>query len=112
YSRRIGLEGGRSVPIDGGGRLTGRLGRYSLGLLNIQSGGEDLPAVAATNFSVVRIKRDLLRRSSVGLMATGRREGNGGADTTLAYGVDGTFAFYSSLAINTYWARTDTEGLT
>ena len=44
-------------------------------------------------FSVVRIKRDLLRRSSVSLMATGRREANGGAGNHLAYGVDGAFAF-------------------
>ena len=122
YSRRIGLEGGRTVPIDAGGRVTGRVGRYSLGLLNIQTGGEDSPAIPSTNFSVVRLKRDLLRRSSVGLMATGRRDGNGpgrrslgeggGAGDNVAYGVDGTFAFFSNLAINTYWARTDTKGLT
>ena len=40
YSRRIGLERGRAVPIDGGGRLTGRVGRYSLGLLTIRSGDD------------------------------------------------------------------------
>jgi hypothetical protein len=112
YSRRIGLEGGRTVPIDGGGRLTGRVGRYTLGLLNIQTGGKESPAIPSTNFSVVRLKRDVLGRSSVGLMATGRREGRGGAGDNLAYGVDGTFAFFSNLAINTYWARTDTKGLT
>ncbi len=28
-----------------------------------------------------------------------------------SYGVDGTFAFYENLQINTYWARTETEGL-
>jgi hypothetical protein len=112
YSRRIGLEGGATVPIDAGGRVTGRVGRYSLGLLNIQTGSEDSPAIPSTNFSVMRLKRDVLRRSSVGLMATGRREGNGSAGNNLAYGVDGTFAFFSNLAINTYWARTDTKGLT
>jgi hypothetical protein len=111
YSRRIGLEGGRTVAIDGGGRVTGRVGGYSLGLLNIQTAGEDSPAVPSTNFSVVRLKRDFLRRSSVGMMATGRREGNASAGNNLAYGVDGTFAFFSSLAINTYWARTETKGL-
>jgi hypothetical protein len=35
YSRRIGLNGARPVPIGGGGRLTGRAGRYSIGLLDI-----------------------------------------------------------------------------
>ena len=110
YSRRIGLEGGRSVPIDGGGRVTGRVGPFTVGLLNIQSAG-DTAGAPATNFSVVRVKRDLLRRSSIGLMMTGRRESDGGAGDNLAYGVDGTFAFFSALAINTYWARTDTKGL-
>jgi hypothetical protein len=64
YSRRIGLERGHAVPIDGGGRLTGRAGRYSLGLLTIQSGEDDAAQAPATNFSVVRVRRDDMRRSS------------------------------------------------
>ena len=35
YSRRIGLEDGREVPVDVGGRLTGRIGAFSVGALNI-----------------------------------------------------------------------------
>ena len=111
YSRRIGLEGGRPVPIDVGGRLTGRVGRYSLGLLNIQTGDEPAVAARSTNFSVVRVRRDILRRSSVGLLFTGRREGQGGPDNS-AYGVDATLAFFENLAINSYWARTATDGVT
>jgi hypothetical protein len=110
YSRRIGLEGDRTTPIDGGGRLTGRFGRYSLGLLNIQSGEDESARVRPANFSVVRLKRDILRRSSLGLMLTGRNNAGGSAGDSLAYGVDGTFSFLTSLAINTYWARTDSEG--
>ena len=34
YSRRIGLVEGQQIPIIGGGRLTGRIGQYSLGVLN------------------------------------------------------------------------------
>ena len=111
YSRRVGLEGGRAIPIDGGGRLTGRVGRYSLGVLNIRSDDDEAAQVRATSFSVVRLKRDILRRSSVGLLLTGR---NGAGNTTpdnLAYGVDGMFAFFTDLTINTYWARTDTTGV-
>ncbi len=72
YSRRIGLDEGRAVPIRAGGRVTGRAGRYSLGLLNIQTGDEPATGAGAANFSVARIKRDILRRSSVGLLFTGR----------------------------------------
>ena len=118
YSRRVGLEGGRAVPIDGGGRLTGRVGRYSLGVLNIQSGEDGLAHAPATNVSVVRVKRDILRRSSVGLMATGRNAGSGlgvaaspaAASDNVAYGVDGTFGFFANLAVNTYWAKTNSPG--
>ena len=110
YSRRIGLQGGRSVPIRTGGRLTGRLGRFSLGALSIRTDEEAVSGAQPTNFAVVRVKRDLLRRSSVGLIMTGRSVRQVGERPNYAYGIDGTFAFFNDLAINTYWARTDTAG--
>ena len=110
HSRRIGLEESTVVPIDVGGRLTGRVGRYSIGVLNINTGGEDATSAQATNFSVVRLKRDVLRRSSVGVMFTGRSQTLGDEGRSLAYGLDGTFAFFDNLAINTYWAQTDARG--
>jgi uncharacterized protein DUF5916 len=111
YSRRIGLSGGRAAPIDAGGRLTGRIGHFTLGLLNIQSDDAPLADSRATNFSVVRLKRDILRRSSVGVIYTGRSVGQGGISRNDAYGLDGTFAFFDNLAFNTYWAQTRTPGL-
>ena len=111
YSRRIGLHRGRAVPIEGGARLTGRTGRYSLGLLNIQSDDEPLSGALATNFGVVRVKRDILRRSSVGMIYTRRSISPNGAGRNEAYGVDGTFAFFDDLTFNTYWAETSTPGL-
>jgi hypothetical protein len=116
YSRRIGLnqvvEGGRVavVPILGGGRLTGRVGRFSIGALDIQTDDEPLSGSQPTNFSVVRVKRDVLRRSSIGAMYTGRSIGPAGGPRNDAYGVDATFAFFDNLAFNTYWAQTPTSG--
>jgi hypothetical protein len=112
YSRRIGLYGDQQVPLNVGGRLTGRAGAYSIGVLNIQTGDktEELGA-PATNFSVFRVKRDVLRRSSIGLLFTNRSESVIGTGANRAYGVDGTFAFFENLQINTYWAATDTDGL-
>ncbi|HEU4689328.1 MAG TPA: DUF5916 domain-containing protein [Vicinamibacterales bacterium] len=107
YSRRIGFDRGRQVPIDAGGRVTGRVGRYSLGMLNI--GSSEQGPTPATNFSVMRVKRDILRRSSVGLIFTGRNNIEGGTASNQAYGVDGTFAFFANLTINTYWAQTKTD---
>ena len=110
YSRRIGLDAatGREIPIDAGGRMTGRVGPFSVGLLNIQTGDAPEAAAQATNFSVVRLKRDLLRRSSVGAIFTRRSVSSRGPGAGETYGVDGTFAFYDALSINTYWARTRT----
>ena len=104
YSRRIGLSGGQEVPIDVGGRLTGRLGTFSLGLLHIETGEAPATGTPATGFSVVRVRRDLLRRSSVGVLVTERAPTGAGSRET--YGVDGLFAFYDNLQINTYWATT------
>jgi hypothetical protein len=110
YSRRIGLDGGTAVPIRVGGRVTGRVGRYSLGVLNIQT--DDVsPSGLATNFSVLRLKRDILRRSSVGLLLTGRSVDLRGGGANLTYGLDGTFGFFDNLTVNTYWARTRTDGV-
>jgi uncharacterized protein DUF5916/cellulose/xylan binding protein with CBM9 domain len=111
YSRRIGLNEGYQVPLNAGGRLTGRAGKYSVGLLNIQTGEERQTNARDTNFSVIRLKRDVLRRSSVGLLFTNRTKSTVGTGGNQSYGVDGTFAFYENLQINTYWARTETDGL-
>jgi hypothetical protein len=109
YSRRIGLNEGREVPIDGGGRLTGRAGRYSIGAINIQSADEAQSGARATNFTVARVKRDILGRSSVGAIVTNRSVSAVGAGRNLAYGLDGSFIFFKNLQINTYWARTASD---
>jgi hypothetical protein len=111
YSRRIGLHEGRQVPLKVGGKVTGRAGRYSLGLLNIQTGEDERTGARDTNFSVIRVRRDVLRRSSIGLLFTNRSVSTIGSGGNRAYGIDGTFAFFQNLQINTYWARTDSGGL-
>ena len=37
YSRRIGLAGSRAIPIIAGGRLSGKVGPWSVGALSIES---------------------------------------------------------------------------
>jgi hypothetical protein len=110
YSRRIGLNAGRQIPLDAGGRLTGRIGRYTVGVLNIQADDEPQSSTRATNFTVVRLKRDVLRRSSIGLLATNRSISVNEEGANRAYGLDANFNFFENLQINTYWAQTHTEG--
>ena len=117
FSRRIGLDAtGRTVPILGGGRLTGKVGDFSVGAINIQtddvSTGAASPAGAAgTNFSVLRIKRDILRRSRVGAMFTNRSVSLNGDGANQAYGLDGSFSFYDNVNLYGYYAQTRTPGL-
>ena len=111
YSREIGLDRGREVPMDVGGRLTGRIGKYSVGLMSIRTG--EVPGIGtrSTNFTVARVRRDILRRSNVGLLFTGRSVSKSGRGSSETYGADGVFSFYDNLDINTYWAKTSVPGL-
>ena len=107
---QCGLNAGRTVPIHGGGRLTGKVGPYSIGLLDVQTGTESTTNTRSTNFSVVRVKRDVLRRSAIGAIFTGRSVSAKGLGAGYTYGVDGVFSFYDNLNFNTFWAKTDTLG--
>ena len=107
YARRPGSSEGREVPMEAGGRLTGRVGDFSVGIMNVQAGSEPVTDTVPTNFSIVRLKRDLLRKSSVGAIFTRRSVSRLGAGSSATYGVDGAFAFHDTVSINTYWAQTD-----
>ncbi len=107
YSRKIGLERGRVVPIVGGARVTGKVGPFDVGALNIHAGDEVVSASEPTNFTVVRLRRDVLRRSSIGGMFTNRSVSRvAPGQASQAYGVDGTFAFFENVSLISYFART------
>jgi len=110
FSRQIGLSEGQKVPILAGGRLTGRAGRYTVGALNIETEAAPRAGAAATNFSVVRLRRDILRRSAVGLLSTHRSPQLAGHDSNQMFGVDAALAFFENLTINSYYARSRTPG--
>ncbi len=111
YSRRIGLESGHLVPIGAGGRVTGRAGPYTIGLIDIQTRGVDGFGVPSTNFGVARVRRDILRRSAIGAILTGRSADALDTGSSATYGLDATFGFFANLTINSYWARTTNPGL-
>jgi hypothetical protein len=111
FSRRIGLHEDGTVPILAGARLTGKTGPYSIGLLDIETRAVSSFGVPATNFGVVRMKRDVLRQSSIGVMFTNRSAAVDGGGAAQTYGIDGGFSFFRNLSINTYWAQTKTPGV-
>ena len=111
FSRRIGLDDGLEVPIRAGARLTGRQGRYTIGLLNMQTRGVSAAGIEPTNFAVVRVKRDILRRSSIGFIATHRNNSFEYDGSNSLLGVDAAFTFHENLNINAYYSKTQTASL-
>mgnify|MGYP001173578051 FL=1 len=110
FSRRIGLQGSSVVPIVAGGRVTGKVGAFDVGALNIQTDDERLSGAETTNFTVLRIKRDILRRSTVGGIFTNRSVSLVGDGSSQVYGVDGRFAFFDDVNLLGYAARASTPG--
>jgi len=68
FSRRIGLLAGQEVPILFGAKLTGKVGRTDVGLLDVRT--RDSSAAPAKNFFVGRVKQNILRQSYVGAIFT------------------------------------------
>ncbi|MDA0328469.1 MAG: DUF5916 domain-containing protein [Gemmatimonadetes bacterium] len=112
YSRQIGLQSGVAVPILGGGRVTGKVGSFDVGLVNIQTDDAQSVGAESTNFSVVRVNRSLFARSRVGVLLENRSKSVVSSGSNQAWGVDGFFGFTEELDVLAYYAETRTEGLT
>jgi len=117
FSRRIGIaESGFPVPILWGARLTGRAGDWSVGLLDAttqalgqnRSGGV-LGGIPEDNWGVVRVKRNIGERSSVGMIFTSRVENGGGENQVL--GLDANLNPLPELNINTFYAVSHDPGV-
>jgi hypothetical protein len=75
FSRTIGLsDNGTPIPIVAGARLTGKEGRSSIALLNMQTEREQRVSgsLPGENFTVLRYGREFLRNSTAGLSTSAR----------------------------------------
>ena len=70
FSRRIGLVQGNPVPVRGGARLNGQVGRYEVGFQQIRTGSSG--RTPAEDFTVARVKANVLSESTVGAIYTRR----------------------------------------
>lgn len=111
FSRRIGLaEDGSQVDIIAGAKLTGRLGRVTLGVFDVQTAAHQ--GVDAKNLLVARTAVQVLDESSVGLLVT-----NGEPRANVSnHTVGADFNYRNShlpggrtLAAHTYAILTDSE---
>ena len=103
YSRNIGIADGEPTRIYGGARLTGRLGKWDMGFLDMQTAGhEETPG---ENFGVLRMRRQVINQNSyVGGIMTSRIGMDG--YTNIAYGVDGIFRLFGDDYLNLKWSQT------
>ena len=109
FSRRIGLSnGGEAVPILGGARLTGSVGRNDIAIMDVQT--EAAFGREAENFLVARYSRNVLDRSRVGAIFVNREE-TGGSRYNRTYGLDMLAAPVRDVTVSGFLARTATPGL-
>ena len=107
HSRRIGLSDNREeIPIWGGVKLTGNQGPLEVGVLNMQTRSEGEGATPGQNFSVVRLKANILERAYIGAMFTRNTAGLEGSENRAA-GVDANFTFFQNLNLRGFLAKTD-----
>ncbi len=114
FSRRIGLENGQEVPIDGGLRLSGKTGRTNMGLLYMRTDDVGEMGTPENEFAVVRISRDVAENSSIGMIVTSREATGpltGDDDDGHTFGVDGRWAISPKSELKGFVAKTDTPGV-
>lgn len=144
YSRRVGRAPQRAVsaPADGfadqpsnstilgAGKLTGRVGKYSIGALHAVTGREyarvasgphleisETPVEPLSNYSVFRVNREFDNQSRVGVMATGLHRS---LPSELAFlpssavsgGVDADIRLGQRYSINGFLAGSSVQGST
>ncbi len=87
-----------------GSRLTGRVGGWSVGALNIQQREQRISP--STNFTALRARRDILANSDVGVMFL-NKDPQGG-DYNRGFGADANFRFFRDLTMNFAGAKSAT----
>jgi hypothetical protein len=71
FSRRIGIQDGTQIPIIGGARAYGLVGNTNVGFMSMQT--KDSDGYESENFTVGRVKQNILGRSYVGGILTSRQ---------------------------------------
>jgi hypothetical protein len=118
YSRRIGLsDDGDPIRIYGGARIVGRVGKWDLALLDMQTAPlrkknvdgiyEDI--LPSENFGVLRFRRQIINENSyIGAGFTSRLGING--NYNIGYGLDGIFRLFGQDYLDLKFAQTYETG--
>ena len=110
FSRQIGIDPitGVEVPVNGGAKVTGSLGNFELGAMEVNT--RQLGPNPNANYAVMRVKRSLWGGSYVGVMGIDKRSGNPLDSFNQTTGADTRLVFFNNLVVNGYAAQTRTPG--
>src|SRR5215207_11338451 len=118
FTRRIGLtDEGAPVPIDYGAKITGKIGPYNVGFFQVQtrklgdtSSGFGVPR---QQFTIARVKRDVLERSYIGAMFVNRQgaSSSNGTRYNRGAGIDAEFNITDHYQLKAFLMGTATPGV-
>src|SRR5579859_2548 len=110
FSRQIGIDPitGNQVPINGGAKLTGRVGRMELGVMDVdtRSSGPN----PYSNSGVVRLKESLWAGSYIGAMAIDKHSGDVLDSFNQTGGIDTRLVFWKDWFVDAHMAGTQSPG--
>lgn len=114
FSRRIGVaDDGRAIPIQGGARLTGRLGGTNIGAIAMRT--EGISGIPGNDYAVLRVRQNVGSSGTdiggIFMMRDQRRQGPDGDDYNRVYGMDANIRLPANTDWNTYVIGTRSPGV-
>ena len=108
YSRNIGITNGEPVRILGGARMVGRIGKWDVGFLDMNTA--EFNGNPAENFGVARLRKQVINENSyIGGMVTSRLGFDG--KYNVAYGIDGIFRIFKDDYLDVKIAQTQDKNI-
>ena len=109
FTRRIGIDSsGQPTPIVGGGRVTGRLGGLTVGLLQMFTEGAG--DTDGNSYTVARVVREVSARSRLGIIGVQRQRMGGTDDHNRVFGIDGRVGVGQAWTVDFWGSQSETPG--
>jgi len=110
FSRQIGIDSvtGQQVPINGGARLTGTIGRTEFGFMDVDTRSSGPNPYA--NYAVARLKESLWAGSYIGVMGIDKQSGDPLDSFNRTGGIDTRLVFFKDWFVDAHMAGTQSPG--
>jgi hypothetical protein len=110
FSRQIGIDSvtGNQVPVNGGAKLTGTLGRLQFGVMDVDTRSSGPNPYA--NYAVVRLKESLWGGSYLGVMGIDKESGDLLDSFNRTGGIDTRLVFFKDWFVDAHLAETESPG--